>query len=543
MFQTLFSHYRNYRWLRIVCAISLLLCAMLFIVLFDGFPPLAWHFLVHVIITLPVLWTTRGLLVILPLIGLVLQSFLIMMLWLAWTFAIIKVFQYEVFRARQQVVQEEDVEQEEQEVEPHVQHTSFPAQPSPFDALPDTVYPRMPSSARRYSTLTAPAQHATSSPSPIPARASAHLIAVHEPVPMSAVRQPLPIPAVRQSLPVPIAHHASREARRPQGSPLHVEQHEYVGETAKVALFPPRNTTYSGDTTYYDEDTVAEFAEHERFLDELDEDQVCDEDVLQEQAQLRLIVGIGSHPGIVRKNGVNEDNVLGLQDTFDTGAGTVPVGLFVVADGMGGHKNGQEASRLAVCSVSEVVTPTLLHANTEDVFCEELLQDGVQNANAAIYQHNQQKFTMGTTITTALVFGSTAFVANVGDSRTYLYRASDGLTQITSDHSHVWQLFKEGCITHEDIYTHPKRNEIYRCLGEGEHVEIDTFQVTLQADDVLLLCTDGLWEMVRDAEIEQIIQNNALHASQMSAKLIEAALRNGGADNVSAVVVCIDSHE
>jgi serine/threonine protein phosphatase PrpC len=179
----------------------------------------------------------------------------------------------------------------------------------------------------------------------------------------------------------------------------------------------------------------------------------------------------------------------------------------------------------------------------KDVRAEELLQDGVQRANAAIYQRNLQKFVMGTTLTTALVSGSTAYVANVGDSRTYLYRASEGLTQITSDHSHVWQLFKEGCIKHEDIYTHPKRNEIYRCLGESARVEIDTFQVSLQAHDVLLLCTDGLWEMVRDAEIEHIMQDNMLHASQMSAKLIEAALRNGGADNVSAVVVCIDSDE
>ena len=297
------------------------------------------------------------------------------------------------------------------------------------------------------------------------------------------------------------------------------------------------------DVIHYDEDTIEEFTEYEPFLDEFDEDEVRSEEGLQEQPQLRLIVGVGSHPGIVRKNGVNEDNVLGVQDTYVTETSVVPVGLFVVADGMGGHSHGQEASRLAVCSVSEVVTPMVLNAKAEDTLCEELLEDGVQRANIAIYQHNQQKFTMGTTITTAIVFGSTAYVANVGDSRTYLYRATDGLTQITSDHSHVWQLFKEGCIQHEDIYTHPKRNEIYRCLGERARVEIDTFQVTLQADDVLLLCTDGLWEMVRDAEMEHIIQDNALHASQMSAKLIEAALHNGGADNVSAIVVCIDSKE
>ncbi|GAC1433910.1 MAG: hypothetical protein PVS3B3_10270 [Ktedonobacteraceae bacterium] len=389
-------------------------------------------------------------------------------------------------------------------MEQRVQNTPLPAQLSAFDVLPDTVYPRMPSSARRYSAPTVPVQHIAPSQSPIPARASAQLVAVHEPIQMSIAN--------------------------------------YSG-----------HTLYTHDVIHYDEATVVEFdmyqvasdefSEYKPFSDEFDEDIEQAEEALQEQPQLHLIVGIGSHPGLVRKNGLNEDNVLGLQDIYVTEADTIPVGLFVVADGMGGHSNGQEASRLAICSVSEVVTPTLLNAKAEEEFCKDLLQEGVQHANATIYQHNRQKFSMGTTITTALVFGSTAYVANVGDSRTYLYRATDGLTQISSDHSHVWQLFKEGCIKHEDIYTHPKRNEIYRCLGERALVEIDTFQVALQAHDVLLLCTDGLWEMVRDAEIEHIIQDNALHASQMSAKLIEAALRNGGADNVSAIVVCIASDQ
>ena len=94
-------------------------------------------------------------------------------------------------------------------------------------------------------------------------------------------------------------------------------------------------------------------------------------------------------------------------------------------------------------------------------------------------------------------------------------------------------------IKQEDIYTHPKRNEITRCLGERLRTEIDTFGVPIQANDVLLLCYDGLWEMVRNPEIEQIIGDNAPYASQTSAKLVEAALRNGGADNVSVIVVCI----
>jgi serine/threonine protein phosphatase PrpC len=260
---------------------------------------------------------------------------------------------------------------------------------------------------------------------------------------------------------------------------------------------------------------------------------------LEEESRLRLVVGLGSDPGVTRKNAPNEDNVLGLQGTHVTGLGAVPVGLFVVADGMGGHSNGQEASRIAIRSMSDVVAPALLNSKAAEELCEGLLKDGAQHANFAIYQRNQQNFMMGTTLTSALIFGSTAHIINIGDSRTYLYRASSGLTQVTRDHSHVWQLFEAGIIKHEDIYTHPERNQIARCLGEHVRAEIDSFKVSLQADDVLLLCSDGLWEMVRDPEIEQIIQSNASHAPQVSAKLIEAALRNGGADNVSAVAVCV----
>ncbi len=506
MFQTLYSSYTSYRWLRIICALSLLICGALFIMLFGGFPPLAWRLLAHVIATLSDLWAVRGLLIVLPFIGLSLQSFLLLVLWIAWMLACIKIIQYEweTLQGRRHFIQE--VQEAEQQF---VQTTSLPAQSSTFDALPDTVYPRMPSSVRRYSAPTVPIQPAVTSSSPIPARASAHGVAVHEP------------------LQTPAASYQS-------------------------------NTLYA-DNVLHDEDASDEFDEYddaleefddcESFSDEFDEEQASIEEIdtkpcreaLQEQPQMRLVVGIESHPGLVRKNSPNEDSALALQDTHVTEAGTVPVGLFVVADGMGGHSNGQEASRLAICSVSEVVTPMLPNAKAQEELCEDLLKDGVQCANFTICQHNQQNFTMGTTVTAVLVFGSTAYVANVGDSRTYLYRASDGLAQITCDHSHVWQLFREGRIKHEDIYTHPKRNEIYRCLGERVRVEIDSFQVSLQVNDVLLLCSDGLWEMVRDSEIEQIIQDNAPHASQTSAKLIEAALRNGGTDNVSAVVVCINA--
>ncbi len=146
---------------------------------------------------------------------------------------------------------------------------------------------------------------------------------------------------------------------------------------------------------------------------------------------------------------------------------------------------------------------------------------------------------MGTTVTTALVVASTAYIANVGDSRTYLYRPSEGLTKQTRDHSVVARLVEDGIISNDEVYTHPKRNQIYRCLGEHASVEVDNFQVALQPEDVLVLCSDGMWEMVRDDEIQRIIETSLAQPSQICNQLIQAALAHGGADNVSVIVVCI----
>jgi serine/threonine protein phosphatase PrpC len=100
-------------------------------------------------------------------------------------------------------------------------------------------------------------------------------------------------------------------------------------------------------------------------------------------------------------------------------------------------------------------------------------------------------------------------------------------------------LMEDGVISREDIYTHPKRNQIYRCLGEHASVEVDTFVRTLQADDVLVLCSDGLWEMVHDDEMESIVASSNAYPSQLSKMLIQAALMRGGADNISVIVACM----
>lgn len=214
-----------------------------------------------------------------------------------------------------------------------------------------------------------------------------------------------------------------------------------------------------------------------------------------------------------------------------------PIALVAVADGMGGHANGQQASQTAISVLRDTLLPALRSSDASDMACIEMLHLGVQRANAAIYKQNQTHFWMGTTLTAALVFGPTAHLVNVGDSRTYLYRPAEGLCRVTRDHSLVEELVAAGLIEPADVYTHPYRNQLTRCLGNEAEVAIDSFTVPLCVGDVLLLCSDGLWEMVRDSDIEHMVAPSPRDAQHLAQLLIQAALNRGGKDNVSVITV------
>jgi len=249
-------------------------------------------------------------------------------------------------------------------------------------------------------------------------------------------------------------------------------------------------------------------------------------------------VGWLLHPGIKRRNQPNEDSLFAALGMRIHWAQPQPFGLFIVADGVGGYAHGQEASCLAIQAMIDQVLPKVCgNCELNDADCERLLIDGVQAANRTIHQRKKEhKAAMGTTITAALLTGLTAFVVNVGDSRTYLYQKSEGLRKVTRDHSVVAYLVEAGIIKPADIYTHPLRNRIYHCLGTELEIQVDSFIENLQPDDILLLCSDGLWEMVRDPRILQILQHEA-DPSQMSQALVEAALMGGGSDNISVIVM------
>ncbi len=254
-------------------------------------------------------------------------------------------------------------------------------------------------------------------------------------------------------------------------------------------------------------------------------------------------VGI-TDPGVRRREAPNQDAILAVQGARLHDNAPQAFGLFIVADGMGGHQFGREASTEAIRVMAEhILQPLLGGEPLDDEAMLDLLKSGVEHANGTLhYRNTRQHSDMGTTVTAALVAGDMAFIVNVGDSRTYHLQPHLPLRQITADHSVVASLVAAGIIQPDDIYTHPKRSQIYRSLGEQEDVQVDTFNVVLQPGDQLLLCSDGLWEMVRDPRLEELLRTHRdLHT--LSQALVAEANANGGVDNISAIVVRVLGEE
>ena len=230
---------------------------------------------------------------------------------------------------------------------------------------------------------------------------------------------------------------------------------------------------------------------------------------------------------IGRKRELNEDYIY----TSGQPLGALP-NLFIVADGMGGHKAGDYASMHTVDRFVEVIREL-----GEEHGVQDAINEAVTAANAYIYQRSRENSNlsgMGTTLVLASCIGNEAIVANIGDSRLYL--VNDAMTQITRDHSLVEEMVTLGGIDREMARNHPDKNIITRAVGVKEKVAADFFEVDLTKGDKLLLCSDGLTNMLRDEEIYQIIQDNK-ELEQAAKALVDAANENGGRDNIAVVLV------
>jgi len=257
--------------------------------------------------------------------------------------------------------------------------------------------------------------------------------------------------------------------------------------------------------------------------------------------RLILRAAARTHPGRVRAS--NEDSVLFIQLTGQlAGASLAEPGFFAVADGMGGHDQGEVASRrvlqhLAAAVLDRVFKRVALTGRGADqIWMERTLRDCILAANGELMAlQRASRSDMGTTLTAALVIDGQAVVANVGDSRTYLWRASE-LRQITRDHSLVASLVAAGQLAPEAVYTHDQKAMIYRSIGESDNLAVDMFSLTLQPHDRLLLCSDGLWEMVRDEGVTEALGATA-EPQETCDRLVAAANSAGGEDNISVLTV------
>ncbi len=208
--------------------------------------------------------------------------------------------------------------------------------------------------------------------------------------------------------------------------------------------------------------------------------------------------------------------------------------LFIVADGMGGHNAGEVASKMAVTLIEKYIKMNSI----KKFIPENLIENGIISANREIYKaslQNSNRKGMGTTVILLFFYKDKYYIANVGDSRAYLFRYNT-LIQLSEDHSLVYEQYKMGLMKREDMEKSPYKNIITRAVGIDPNVKIDIYKDEFEKDDIFLLCSDGLYNEVSDSEIKSILKNN-FPLQTLGKQLIEKANNNGGNDNISLILI------
>ena len=251
----------------------------------------------------------------------------------------------------------------------------------------------------------------------------------------------------------------------------------------------------------------------------------------------QLVASCGQSVGKQRE--LNEDSLFALTATMAGNSGNLPFGLYIVADGMGGHQFGEVASNAAIRSVAGYVIkkfhPYLFQLNSEPMeeSFQEIMQAAVREAQRAIQKEAPGS---GTTLTAALVVGQQITVAHVGDSRAYFIYQDGRVEPITRDHSLVKRLEELGHITPEEAANYPHRNVLYRALGQGEILDPDIFTVGFPQPGYLMVCSDGLWGVITEQDLIRSI-NEATTLQRACQNLVNAANTAGGPDNISVILV------
>ena len=213
--------------------------------------------------------------------------------------------------------------------------------------------------------------------------------------------------------------------------------------------------------------------------------------------------------------------------------------LFIVADGMGGYAGGKLASNLAKDAVASYIKNNINTIPHEKENILELLKNSIEYSNFVVYEkskENKEFENMGTTIAVVLIYNNIVYIGHVGDSRIYRVRKNI-IRQLTKDHSFVEKLIAEGTITRQEAYNHPKKNMLMKAIGVDAFVEPDIKSKNLLKGDILLLCTDGLTNMVKDEQIFKTIYENSHDLKTICEKLVEDANNAGGYDNSTIVII------
>lgn len=250
-------------------------------------------------------------------------------------------------------------------------------------------------------------------------------------------------------------------------------------------------------------------------------------------------LAVGSAQSVGKQREHNEDSIFTLNSILADGNIELPFGIFLVADGMGGHQHGEVASGVAARAFSQFLISKLFMPflgvvpESPNESLQEMMEQAVTESQQAVLKRAPGG---GTTLTAALILGEQVTLAHVGDTRAYFIYPDGRMHAVTQDHSLVHRLVELGQINEDEALTHPQRNVLYRAIGQAEpyRPDIDTYQ--LPHPGALLLCSDGLWSVVSESEIFRIVKSSS-NPSIACHELVKAANSAGGPDNISVVLI------